>query len=199
MKQLSLAGLDAPISPTDRLVLALFPDPTITNELAGLGSFLRDKNGLICKQIAPDRLHVTLCLIGDFHSVPPRVLTTVNEALKNFRASSFEVEFDRARSFQGSGAFVVTGGKGVISLSTFRQSLFTTLKMAGLQMHSGSNFTPHITLFYDNQIIVAEHAVEPVRWKVQEFVLIHSLLRQTQYIRLARWPLVGQNPDAVVD
>jgi 2'-5' RNA ligase len=33
--------------------------------------------------------------------------------------------------------------------------------------------------------------VNPVSWKVTEFVLVHSLVGQTRYIQLARWTLEG--------
>lgn len=48
--------------------------------------------------------------------------------------------------------------------------------------------TPHVTLLYDDRH-VAEHAVDTIRWTVQEFVLVHSLVGQTLYIPLGRWPL----------
>jgi hypothetical protein len=38
---------------------------------------------------------------------------------------------------------------------------------------------------------VDEHAIEPIRWAVREFVPIHSLLGHTQRVPLARWALKG--------
>ena len=53
-----------------------------------------------------------------------------------------------------------------------------------------SQVTPHVTLLYDD-VLVEERAVEPIRWTVREFVLVHSLLGQTRHVPLARWPLGG--------
>jgi len=47
-----------------------------------------------------------------------------------------------------------------------------------------------VTLLYDD-VLVQERAVEPIRWTVSEFVLVHSLLGQTRHIPLARWSLGG--------
>ena len=43
-------------------------------------------------------------------------------------------------------------------------------------------------MLYDDRL-VAWQAVEPVRWTVREFVLMHSLLGQHRHVPLARWPL----------
>ncbi|MNL66559.1 hypothetical protein D3C87_1910460 [compost metagenome] len=50
------------------------------------------------------------------------------------------------------------------------------------------SFTPHVTMLYDRRL-VAEQGIEPVRWTVGGFTLIHSLLGRTEHIPLARWTL----------
>jgi len=50
--------------------------------------------------------------------------------------------------------------------------------------------TPHLTLLYDARR-VDEQPIDPIRWTVREFVLVHSLLGQTRYIPLGKWPLRG--------
>jgi 2'-5' RNA ligase len=40
-------------------------------------------------------------------------------------------------------------------------------------------------------ILLEARAVEPIRWTVREFVLVHSLLGQTRHVPLARWSLGG--------
>ena len=50
--------------------------------------------------------------------------------------------------------------------------------------------TPHVTMLYDERA-VEDHAIEPVRWTVRDFVLVHSLRGQGQYNILGRWPLGG--------
>ncbi len=47
---------------------------------------------------------------------------------------------------------------------------------------------PHVTMLYDRRL-VAEQTIEPVRWTVGGFTLIHSLLGRTEHIPLGRWAL----------
>ena len=49
-------------------------------------------------------------------------------------------------------------------------------------------FVPHMTLLYDTRM-VAERPIEPMRLTVRDFALVHSLVGQSRYIELARWPL----------
>jgi 2'-5' RNA ligase len=51
-----------------------------------------------------------------------------------------------------------------------------------------SQYEPHMTLLWD-EVAVAERAIEPVRWTVSDFVLIHSLHGRSQHVELGRWPL----------
>ena len=46
-------------------------------------------------------------------------------------------------------------------------------------------FTPHVTLLYAERR-VEEYPIEPIRWMVNEFVLVHS---KNGHAHLARWPL----------
>jgi 2'-5' RNA ligase len=60
--------------------------------------------------------------------------------------------------------------------------------LAGVRHKSGKQFTPHVTLLRD-RISVPEQEIEPICWTAREFVLVHSLLGQTQHIPLGRWSL----------
>jgi 2'-5' RNA ligase len=52
------------------------------------------------------------------------------------------------------------------------------------------NFTPHLTLSYDNYRI-KERFVEPISWTVREFELVLSLVGETKYEVRGRWQLRG--------
>jgi 2'-5' RNA ligase len=62
------------------------------------------------------------------------------------------------------------------------------MRKVGLGRRVDARFTPHVTLLYDSRL-VAEQAVSPIHWTAHELVLVHSLLGQTRYVPLARWPL----------
>jgi 2'-5' RNA ligase len=62
------------------------------------------------------------------------------------------------------------------------------MSAVGITRCISSHFVPHMTLLYDRRM-VAEQAVDPVRLAVSDFTLVHSLVGQSRYIELARWPL----------
>ena len=138
-----------------------------------------------------ERLHVTLHHIGDYAGFPTDVSNRVQAAAATVKMPPFEITFDRAGSFSGRDRnlpFVLRGGDGLNALLAFQRQVFDALKLVNVVRRAEPNFTPHITLLYDDRN-VAELPVEPIRWTAREFVLIHSLLGQTRHIPLARWPL----------
>lgn len=188
--QLAFPGFGADVDPTDRLLFALFPEGGAAEQIAQLGHGLRGRHGLNGKPLATERFHVTLHHLGDYVGLPNGVATAAREAAGQVAAAPFEVVFDRAASFAsrpGNNPFVLQGGEALGPLRAFQQSLGEALKRVGLGKWVKA-YTPHVTLLYDN-VVVEEQPVEPVRWTVSEFVLIHSLLGRTQHIALGRWPL----------
>lgn len=189
-KQLSLEGIGGTSPLTDRLFLGIMPDLACARHIEEMAYSLRTKHALTGLPIGANRLHVTLCHIGDYEGLPNRIVEQAKEAAARIILPSFDATFDRVMSFRGSNAFVLRASDSNVALHELRQSIVKALKTYGPRCLSGTTFTPHLTLLYDGQI-VAEHPVEPVCFKVREFVLIHSLLNQSTYFHLARWPLVG--------
>ncbi len=98
--------------------------------------------------------------------------------------------FDRAASFHngGNNPFVLQGGEGLEALKTFQRDLGLAMARAEIGKLVDKSFTPHVTMLYDRRL-VAEQTIEPVRWTVGGFTLIHSLLGRTEHIPLGRWAL----------
>lgn len=188
--QLSLEGLEIPSEPTDRLLLGVIPDSVAADRMKEMAFSLGARHGLTGSLVDANRLHVTLCHIGDYHGLPKHFVESAKETAAKIKLRSFDAVFDRVMSFRGSKAFVLRAGDDNVPLHELRLAVFKALKTYGPGCLSGPTFTPHITLLYDNQT-VAEHPVEPVSFKVHEFVLIHSLLRRSTHIHLARYPLLG--------
>jgi 2'-5' RNA ligase len=133
-----------------------------------------------------ERLHFTLHHLGDYDIEHNGIVETARSAGASVTAGCFAVELDRATNF--GGMFVLTGGAGVAELKNFQRALGQSMTLAGLGKHVQKNFTPHVTVLYgDNDR--REIAVEPIRWTVREFVLIHSLLGETKHTVLGRWNL----------
>jgi 2'-5' RNA ligase len=192
-EQLSLTGFDAAPQPTDRLFFAIFPDAHAAARIAQLAQRLRGEHGLNGRPVATDRFHVTLHHLGDYAGLPQEIVTKAGEGAATVAMPSFEVAFDRALSFSGrphKRPFVLRGGENVVALTTLQQALGMALRKAGLGRLAEPQFTPHVTLLYDDHI-VTEQAIETISWTVHEFVLVHSLLGRTVHVPLARWPLRG--------
>jgi 2'-5' RNA ligase len=144
------------------------------------------------RSIGVSRLHVTLSYLGDYIGVPEDIVAAAIKAAASVRAAPFDVTFDRAMSFHGrprNRPLVLLGDDGVAALTTFQQTLDRALQKAGLAV-ANSHYTPHVTLLYDNRF-VPPGTIEPIRWTVSEFVLMHSLLGRTRHVPLARWSLLS--------
>jgi 2'-5' RNA ligase len=193
--QLLFPGFEPPpaTKPTDRLFLGIFLSPTAAVRGALLAGRLRQDLGLRGRPLAPERLHVTLHHIDDYAGLPGRVVEAICEAAASVRMNPFEVEFDRVASFTGrpgNRPMVLRGGAGLADLMAFQRQLGAAVARARVGRPVAAQFTPHVTVLYDD-VQVEDRAVEPIRWTVSEFALVHSLLGQTRHIPLARWSLGG--------
>ena len=187
--QTSFPGF-APAAATDRLFLAVFPDPATMVRLSALAAGQCARHGLRGKPLLPERFHVTLLHLGDWAGLPPDVVAATMKAAARVRSAAFDVVFDRVASFDGRRdklPLVLRADGGNAPLRAFQAQLAVLLREAGM-VPAGAGFEPHVTLAYDARKVAAEPVV-PIGWRVDEFVLVHSLLGRTRYIRLGCWPL----------
>ena len=168
-----------------RLFLAAVPDAGTAERIHQLAGVLKRAHHFDGKLIAPERLHISLFALS---GLPEGQLCAAWEAAMDVRTEPFEVSFDRTASFRGrlgNRPFVLIGEKGLHRLQSFRQMLGAAMTRRGLRRLANTNFTPHVTLLYDARS-VEEHPIEPIGWKVAEFVLVRSL---NGHEHLVRWPL----------
>lgn len=189
-KQLLLPGMPLESQKKHRLFLALLPDADASRQISQVAQRLHAKLGLRGRLVPADHFHVTLHHLGDFHQLPEHIIEAAGMAAMKATGSMrpFEVWFDRANSFANKPTqrpCVLLDGGGNAELREFQSTLVTAFG-AGRGRHA---FTPHLTLFYDDHIVVEEH-VTPVKWRVNELVLVHSLLGEGRYEFLQRWPLI---------
>ena len=190
-RQLSFADFDVPPRPADRLFFAVFPDANAATQIAELTRALVGRHGVTGKPLSPERLHITLNHLGDYIGLPQGVVAAATAAGATIDMQAFDVTFDRVMSFSGRRdnlPIVLRGGEGLAGLMTFQQVLGGAMMKAELGRWVDRRFTPHVTLLYGKGKM-EEETIEPIRWTVREFVLIHSLLGRGQYIPLGRWPL----------
>lgn len=186
LTQESLPGFDLAI-PTDRLFLAIFPDPAYAMRFEAFAANHLAARGMEGKPVEAGRLHLTLFHLGDYTELPPGLTTQAAEALRQLDAESFAIRFDQIGSFNNRsthGDFVLTASDGNEALHALRRQLGVHLNAAALSSHTKGSFTPHMTLAYNKPAVPFQY-IEPVMWPAHEVVLIHSLLGKTRHIRIA--------------
>jgi len=175
----------------DRLFLACLPDAGTAARILTLAENLQARHAMGGTLTRPEHLHVTLFHLGDWIALPDQIVAAAMMAAQQIRAAPFDVAFDKARSFRnrtGVYPFVLTGPDRGTSLQAFHRVLGAALKTQGLGSAVHGEFQPHVTLLRDTARI-APQAIPPITWRVQDFVLIHSLLGQTKHVHLARWDI----------
>ena len=170
----------------DGLFFSIFPDQAAAVRIANTAEHFRRAYGLNGAPLLTDRFHVTVHGLGNYDGLPRSVVAKAIEAGAAVTAKPFEVAFDRVTCFAGSDVLVLCGGDGVDGIVMFHHALGIAMRKSGL--NAGSQFTPHITLSYERRR-VEEQFIEPIRWTVRDFVLVHSLRGRTMHIPLERWRL----------
>ena len=189
MSQLDLFPTQEPRPTGYSLILAVFPDEHTARDIYELATNLRHKHRLSGRVRPLSHLHISLPCLLNVSDKLDRVVESVDRACKAIADTTppFEITLDRASSFGGQPmkhALVLAGSKdGNAELKAFHRLLAAKLSNRG----KSPSFTPHMTLLYDRKI--AEEPISPVRWKVNEVILVLSHVGATKYDRLGRWTL----------
>jgi RNA 2',3'-cyclic 3'-phosphodiesterase len=193
-EQLCFSGFE-PRPARDNLFFGLLWQASSAIEIAKAADGLRHLHGLVGRLIEPERLHVSLHAVGRYDGLHNFVVERAYEAgaMVSTSTSPFALVFDRAVSFANrrrQRPLVLRPGYDLVRLSALHDVLGRAMKRARIGRHVVSHFTPHMTLLYDGRT-VQEQPIAPIRMDVHDFVLVHSLVGQSRYIELARWPLRG--------
>ncbi len=186
----SSASAFANTSPQDNFLFAIYPPDEVSARCCEIAVQRRQQDRLNVNVRPKAVLHATLCVLksADCVTMAARVAEAV--AASAFDAA-FDVEFDCALSFDrhsGEGRrypYVLScGPTGNRALHRLQVRLSTPLSRMGLVVRSG--FTPHLTLLYSARRMV-RCAIEPVRWTVTEFALIHSHFGESRHEKIRCW------------
>jgi 2'-5' RNA ligase len=142
-------------------------------------------HGLTGAPVKPENLHVTLFPLGEYCGSPDGLIPAVSSIAQSICAAPFDASFNMAMSFHLR--LVLCGTDGVVPIAALQRQFGQKF---GHIIKGGTQKTPHITLLYADKAI-EKQPVEPVRWKVDEFVLIHSLIGKATHQIAGRWPLRG--------
>jgi RNA 2',3'-cyclic 3'-phosphodiesterase len=175
--------MDPVLGDSGRLYFAAVPDFDSAARMYRLAAVLQRAHRFRGKLVPPECLHVSLLFLGRWSEPVARYAC---EAVAGVKINPFEVSFDRTASFggrPGNHPLVLLGDKTSDRLKSLGHRLSAAIAEKGMGRRAVKDFTPHVTLLYGERAI-DEYPVEPIRWTVNEFVLIHSLQGRAH---LARW------------
>jgi len=114
------------------------------------------------------------------------------QAADGIKMKPFAVALNRVVTFQNKdrNPIVLCCDDGAAEITDLRNALRNESLKTGLRC-GPARFRPHITLLRDRRKVPETPLDEPIRWTVQDFVLIHSLIGRSRHIILGRWQLTG--------
>ncbi len=174
---------------SERLFVGIFLDKEAAARATQCAGELRTRLGLTGMAQTEARMHVTLLPLGDYAEAPSDIVAAASRAASGVKASSFAVAFDTVRNFPSGTGIYLGGGTELKGLRRFRSMLVAEMKKVfGNSGPMLKPFSPHVTLFY-NGSPMSEQKIEPIRWTVREFALVHSELGRKKHNFLERWSL----------
>jgi 2'-5' RNA ligase len=141
--------------------------------------------------IKPHRYHMTLQFLGGCANASDDPVDRFVRAADAVHAQAFEFAVDIAGSFAGAPVPCWLGCRQVpAALQHLVDALARSLREHDCRAVDGKVWVPHVTIARDADRRL-QCAIEPVvRWRVDEFVLVESVLHpQAAYRILGRWAL----------
>lgn len=170
---------------------ALLPSPAAAASVDRMAGALRNWFSLDGDPRGIGKYHVTLWGWSEFWEPDSQELALMHRVGQRVRQNGFKLRFDEVATFaQGAEtpALVVTGGDGVIGADRLHDTLDRDMRASGFR-GKRSRGRPHLTLLYDCFRTKA-FRVQPLSWRVMDFVLIRSVPRRPYEI-LGRWVLAN--------
>ena len=175
---------------TDRLFFALRPDALTAERIHRFTLDLSQTHGLSGRPLAVNRLHVTLCFLGDHDDLTPSLVAAADDAAQGLRGVPFELALDRVMSFPrpGDAPVVLCRKDDCAPLARLRAGLCEALGRTQRFQLETREFKPHVTLLYDHRPLPLQE-IAPIAWMVTEVLLIRSLIGHGEHEVLGRYPL----------
>jgi 2'-5' RNA ligase len=131
-------------------------------------------------------LHGTVLPIGDRARMDRDLGRTIG-ALDTLDIMPFEVRFDRIVARPGLAAKLISSEPQPAAKKLHR-GVASALNRARIEVRKYS-FSLHVTLHYRWPEPAVDRAIEPIRWMVEELLLIESHHGEKRHVELCRWPL----------
>jgi 2'-5' RNA ligase len=195
MHQSSLFGDPAPRERTDlhRLFFALWPQDEVRAALQAAARGIESARQPGGRMIGAHRYHLTMQFLGDFDQLPEDIVERAKTAAAVVNAAAFDLHVNQAGSFKNNSIPWWLGcDRQPAELATLWDRLGVALAKTGVRIKAGHRAdAPHITIVRDaNAHLHPPVAIEPIVWRVADFVLIHSQLgSRNAYNVLGQWSL----------
>jgi 2'-5' RNA ligase len=168
---------------------ALMPDEVTRERMARAVDSLKAQQDPQGRWLKPARYHMTLHFLGAFSELPREQVAAACKAAGNVELPPFDLLLDRMGYFSQG-----VGWLGCERADPLLQHLWEALRRALVQervaVRGHAAFVPHVTVLRDARRTLPVQPMEPIRWRVREFVLIDSQLgERNEYRALGRWAL----------
>ena len=168
---------------------ALRPGAEDAARIDAFASRLLASHGMSGKRMAPERLHITLDLVG--HDVDEGTVEAACRAASAVRSPALDVRFDTVATFGAPSAPVVLlGAAGLDAVRGLRTALGCALADQGFRPPPA--YEPHMTLCYDPRHHLARTPVDPPGFRATEFALVKSHIGFSRHEVVRTWPLASQ-------
>ncbi|QWP74853.1 RNA 2',3'-cyclic phosphodiesterase [Lysobacter sp. K5869] len=194
MHQSSLFGDPAPRQPGElhRLFFALWPDADTRAGIRERAQALEAAQRPGGRMIGAHRYHLTLQFLGDFDPLPQSLAERAAAAAATVRTAAFDLVLDRAGSFANRDIpWWLGSAQPDPGLTLLWDRLGVALAKHGVKVVASHRaHAPHVTIVRQAERGLATTPVEPLRWRIDRFVLLHSELgRRNEYSLLGEWRL----------
>jgi len=172
----------------DRLFFGVLLDGYTALRVGHLGQQFCSENDIQGTPRGRHLLHISLHHLGDYPRLPARIVFAARRAAEVVSIPAFDVTLNSIVAFHNTKSarqplVFLAEGAGLVTL---HRGLGGALRRIGLR--ASEHFRPHVTFLYGPDA-VAKQAIEPIRFVVKEFALIHSEVGLSKYNVIDRWPL----------
>lgn len=170
------------------LYFAILPPREVAEAALALLPALRPRPS--ARPVPAARLHVSLNGLGAFQRPPGSVIEKAMETAAAVEAEPFTIAFNRVGTWPSGDppCVVAWGDEGVIGANQLHATIHRALARPGMVPRREPPIVPHMTLVYD-RAKVPETFVEPLTWRVTDFVLVHAVHGEGRFDIAGRFPL----------
>jgi 2'-5' RNA ligase len=175
-------------SPAQRLFFALWPTDSVHTALTRVAGEAIGRSG--GRAVPPDNLHLTLAFLG---SIPAERLAAVYAVGDGLKFEPFTLVLNRVEHWVTQSLLCATVDRHPVSTGSFVQALNQRMRSSGFVPTYG-DWRAHTTLARDVTQRQFSVFIEPIEWRVDDFVLVRSDTSPegSRYTILKCWPATSE-------